>query len=642
MTNPVTIRTYIGTGTGDAGDQYGAGPASAGVDLTWTTGGSGATVNDRYQYGYDRDSNRLWRDNVQNTAFGELYAYDALNQLTSMQRGTLNGTKTGLTGSASRSQSWTADGAGNFTTVTTDGTGQSRSYNAQNQFTALGSATPTYDNNGNLLTDGTWTYTYDAWNRLVSATNGTTTVTYGYDALGRRITETTGGTTTHLYYNQNWQVVEERVGGTASSNLRAQYVWSPVESDVLIYRDRDTNADGELDERLYAQQDAQGNVTALVNTSGTVVERYAYDAYGKATPYTASWGTPSGGTTQYAWQYLHQGLRYDAADALYDNRMRIYSAEYMRFLQNDPIGFAAGDPDTYRYVGNGPTGHTDPSGLKDDIDFAEWYANFLQTAAPYLPHEARQAVEFSSGVYGSYAGYRRQGAGPVESGVVAFGHNFMVSQSILAIEEMVQGKSSRAADLNSKLTGMGYARRGGLVALDLGSLYLAERGSRTPACSATPGSRRIPLTVIEPPAPASRIAVANELVIDTYGNLRFRADLPGQAHHLNQSAAYRHVIPHNQGIAIKLEGNVLTDAAAPHTQAHVSLEGFWNQYRGTPVVPTNLQYTRALQQSLRAAGLSESQVQQAVRAAIRERVDFGLLGGMEVPVVPRPIRNLAQ
>jgi hypothetical protein len=63
---------------------------------------------------------------------------------------------------------------------------------------------------------------------------------------------------------------------------------------------------------------------------------------------------------------------------------------------------------------------------------------------------------------------------------------------------------------------------------------------------------------------------------------------------------------------------------------------------GHDVVPTNLQYTRALQQSLRAAGLPESQVQQAVRAAIRERVDFGLLGGEAVPRVPRPIRNLAQ
>ena len=72
------------------------------------------------------------------------------------------------------------------------------------------------------------------------------------------------------------------------------------------------------------------------------------------------------------------------------------------------------------------------------------------------------------------------------------------------------------------------------------------------------------------------------------------------------------------------------------------MEGFWNQYRGAGTVPTNLQYTQALQQSLRSAGLSEAQVQQAVRAAIRERIQYGQLGGLEVPRVPGPIRNIAQ
>src|SRR5436189_405887 len=48
----------------------------------------------------------------------------------------------------------------------------------------------------------------------------------------------------------------------------------------LILRDRDTNADGALDERLYALQDANWNVTALTSSSGDVQERYAYDAYG--------------------------------------------------------------------------------------------------------------------------------------------------------------------------------------------------------------------------------------------------------------------------------------------------------------------------------------------------------------------------
>jgi hypothetical protein len=34
-----------------------------------------------------------------------------------------------------------------------------------------------------------------------------------------------------------------------------------------------------------------------------------------------------------------------------------------RFVQRDPIGFAAGDNNMYRFVGNGPTGKVDPSGL---------------------------------------------------------------------------------------------------------------------------------------------------------------------------------------------------------------------------------------------------------------------------------------
>jgi len=37
-----------------------------------------------------------------------------------------------------------------------------------------------------------------------------------------------------------------------------------------------------------------------------------------------------------------------------------------RFLEEDPDGFAAGDPDLYRYVGNHPTNATDPSGLQPE------------------------------------------------------------------------------------------------------------------------------------------------------------------------------------------------------------------------------------------------------------------------------------
>ena len=61
------------------------------------------------------------------------------------------------------------------------------------------------------------------------------------------------------------------------------YIRSPVYVDALVLRDRDSNADGTLDERLYVAQDANYNVIALFDNSGNVVERYVYDPFGSVT-----------------------------------------------------------------------------------------------------------------------------------------------------------------------------------------------------------------------------------------------------------------------------------------------------------------------------------------------------------------------
>ena len=52
------------------------------------------------------------------------------------------------------------------------------------------------------------------------------------------------------------------------SNTVTRNVWSPVYVDGLVLRDRDTDANGTLDERLYSMQDANWNTTALVSISG--------------------------------------------------------------------------------------------------------------------------------------------------------------------------------------------------------------------------------------------------------------------------------------------------------------------------------------------------------------------------------------
>src|SRR5262249_17201856 len=169
-----------------------------------------------------------------------------------------------------------------------------------------------------------------------------------------------------FYYSAAWQLLEERLNGSA--NACAQYLWSPVYLDALILRDRDTDPDQPgLEERLYVQQDANWNVTAIANPAGPAPERYVYDPYGKATVYDAGWtvrGDGRGPASSYGWVYLRQGERFEIITSLYHSRYREYSPALGRWMQLDPIKYAAGDLNLYRYEKSNPLAFTDPLGLK--------------------------------------------------------------------------------------------------------------------------------------------------------------------------------------------------------------------------------------------------------------------------------------
>ena len=359
--------TYIkasGESNGEAGDQY-AGLDRFGriVDQRWRTS---SVEKDRYQYRYDRDGNRLYRENMLSTTLSEIYWYDGINQLKQYARGQMAGPPNEWTISASRWQTWDYDALGNMEAVNTDGTNQTRTHNKQNEITAVsGATTPVFDANGNMTTDETGKqYVYDAWNRLVTVKNsgGTTIASYAYDALTRRVSETASSVTTDLYYSAGWQVLEERVGGAATKS----YVWSPVYVDAMVARDRDTDANGSLDERLYVTHDANFNVTGLVTTGGTVAERYTYDPYGAAQARDGSWTVT---TTAYVWQYLHQGGRLSGESGLYAFRYRDYSPTLGRWVTMDPIG---ANINLYVLSINNVVNNVDPYGLWEKLTKRMW------------------------------------------------------------------------------------------------------------------------------------------------------------------------------------------------------------------------------------------------------------------------------
>ena len=122
--------------------------------------------------------------------------------------------------------------------------------------------------------------------------------------------------------------------------------------------------DGLAVDELRSQTDSSGNiawyvtdnlgsVTDVVNTSGTDLDHIVYDPYGNIVTQTNATNAVRFGFT---------GMEFDSTTGLYYDHARYYDPVTGRFMSQDPIGFASGDTNPYRYVGNEPTSSTDPTG----------------------------------------------------------------------------------------------------------------------------------------------------------------------------------------------------------------------------------------------------------------------------------------
>ena len=340
------------------------------VDHRWYDYTSGTVDRARYYYGNDDSGNRQWQEDpvasANSSHLDMLYAYDGLNRLTAYDRGDINGTHTAIT-TLAFAQDWELDQLNNWSAFdedtdgdTTDDLEQDRTHNDANEITAITATTganwvdPTYDGAGNMITGptpgaetSTQKYVYDAWNRLVEVTDGSdvTQATFGYDARNHRIMKgvyVAGSLdhTRHYYHTEQNQVVEERID--SSTDPDRQYTWGDRYVDDLVLRTRDTDSNGSLDETVYALHDSNWSITALTDTSGAVVERFRYDAYGRAAVLDADFSADGDGTSDYAWEYRFTSREWDTESGLQYFRARYYDESTGRFINRDPIGYTDG------------------------------------------------------------------------------------------------------------------------------------------------------------------------------------------------------------------------------------------------------------------------------------------------------------
>jgi RHS repeat-associated protein len=116
-----------------------------------------------------------------------------------------------------------------------------------------------------------------------------------------------------------------------------------------------------MSERLWVQQDSNWNITSVINSSGSPVERYSYDPFGAVTILSAGWLAQS--ASSYAWKYMYQGGPLDSVDGTYRFQSRNFSPSLGEWIEQDPLAYNGDGPNLYEAFLDNPIVNSDPSGL---------------------------------------------------------------------------------------------------------------------------------------------------------------------------------------------------------------------------------------------------------------------------------------
>ncbi len=189
-------------------------------------------------------------------------------------------------------------------------------------------------------------------------------VEYTYDVLGQRtgktITPQVGPAEVENFVYDDQNIVLRFAAG----NLANRYLHGPLVDQVLA--DEQVDGLGDTEQLLWPLTDRLGTVRDLaqyddVSDVTTIANHITYDAFGQITGESAT-------AVEHIFGFT--GRETDAESDLYFYRARYYDPQIGQFISDDPAGFAAGDANLRRYVGNDPANRTDPTGLYDqDVHF---------------------------------------------------------------------------------------------------------------------------------------------------------------------------------------------------------------------------------------------------------------------------------
>ncbi|CAM2982059.1 LamG-like jellyroll fold domain-containing protein [Rariglobus hedericola] len=264
----------------------------------------------------------------------------------------------------------------------------------------------TYDDDGNLLTDGRWGYSWDAENRLVAMESvepylPRTRLEFSYDWQGRRISKCVKTWNASLstwneakdirFLYDGWNLIGEYSAGSSTLALISTYVWGLDISGS-------TQGAGGVGGLLWAgissgsyapSYDANGNVLNWMDLyNGVIVAERDYGPFGESVLVSGALvNLPWGFSTKYQdveSGFLYYGLRY-------------YNPSTGRWLGRDPIG-EVGGLNMYKFVGNNAVCFADYLGLLEtNITYEQ--ARTLSDSASIINTHVNEIIkdEFANG-----------------------------------------------------------------------------------------------------------------------------------------------------------------------------------------------------------------------------------------------------
>ena len=326
-------------------------------NLTGLTVRSGETLLSQTGYAYDGNGNRIRKQALDGTT---LYQYDALNQLQRVDY-------------PAYSEELFYDKAGNRARRLVGGEEELYQYDPRNRLMALtrgGVTTPfQYDNAGNLLQDDKARYSYDAFNRTVKVETFDGNVQVNrYDAEGLRHEMEENGRLVRFIFHKGEAVAEQEENSNVIRLIRGS---------ELIARSSDSES-----ARTYYHyaSDEMGSTTHIVDESGNVQNRYAYDAWGKIE--VKEEAVPN--------RFTYYGQQIDPITQQYYLRARFYNPVIGRFTQEDT--YRGDGLNLYAYCANNPVYYVDPSGFDKD-------ALGNTSLVPYDPHFASEQRMWDGEIY---------------------------------------------------------------------------------------------------------------------------------------------------------------------------------------------------------------------------------------------------